>query len=97
MKSIFLLIFVLQFVIFIFSKVFVYGESLKSNLVSIVVPDVDTISGWALSKGIKPRPFGLLCKNKDLAELIHQDLVALGKRKGLKSFELVRIFLCLHL
>jgi len=76
------------------AQVFVYGESLKSNLVSIVVPDVETLSDWASSNGIKSKSYQDLCKNKDLAELIHQDLVALGKRKGLKSFELPkRIFL----
>ena len=34
------------------SQIFVYGNSLETNTVAIVVPDKDTIMPWAKSKGI---------------------------------------------
>nr|CAH7756997.1 unnamed protein product [Callosobruchus chinensis] len=71
------------------SQVFVYGESLKSCIVAIVVPDVDVIKCWAQENGI-PGTFSVLCNNPEVKQLILDDMVAWGKEAGLKSFEQVK-------
>lgn len=70
-------------------QVFVYGESLKSSIVAIVVPDVDVIKSWALEYNI-PGTLSVLCNNKDVKALILNDMIAKGKEGGLKSFEQVK-------
>ncbi|KAL0274718.1 UNVERIFIED_CONTAM: hypothetical protein PYX00_002780 [Menopon gallinae] len=70
-------------------QVFVYGESLKSCVVGIVVPDVDVIKCWAVEHNI-PGTFSVLCNNKEIKKLILDDMIAKGKEAGLKSFEQVK-------
>lgn len=66
-----------------------YGESLKSCVVGIVVPDVDVIKSWAVEHKI-PGTFSVLCNNKEIKKLILDDMIAKGKEAGLKSFEQVK-------
>jgi long-subunit acyl-CoA synthetase (AMP-forming) len=58
-----------------------------SSVVGIVIPDVDTLSGWCAGQGITGE-YEELCKNKDVEKLIFDDMIAIGKKRGLKSFEL---------
>ncbi|XP_044252556.1 long-chain-fatty-acid--CoA ligase 5 isoform X2 [Tribolium madens] len=71
------------------SQVYVHGESLKSCIIAIVVPDVDVIKCWATENGI-PGTFSVLCNNPDVKQLIMDDMIAWGKEAGLKSFEQVK-------
>lgn len=66
-----------------------YGESLKSCIVGIIVPDVDVIKCWAAENKI-PGTLSVLCNNKEVKNLIINDMVAKGKEAGLKSFEQVK-------
>ncbi|XP_063985043.1 long-chain-fatty-acid--CoA ligase 5 isoform X1 [Diachasmimorpha longicaudata] len=70
-------------------QVFVHGESLKSCVVAIVVPDVDVIKCWALENSI-PGTLSVLCANPEVKRLIHDDMVSWGKEAGLRSFEQVK-------
>ncbi|XP_077284465.1 long-chain-fatty-acid--CoA ligase 6 isoform X2 [Arctopsyche grandis] len=70
-------------------QVFVYGESLKSCIVAIVVPDVDVVKCWALENKI-PGTLSVLCNNPEVKQLILQDMVAWGKEAGLSSFEQIK-------
>ncbi|XP_034946789.1 long-chain-fatty-acid--CoA ligase 1 isoform X2 [Chelonus insularis] len=70
-------------------QVFVHGESLKSCVVAIVVPDVDVVKCWALENKI-PGTLSVLCANPEVKKLIHEDMLAWGKEAGLKSFEQVK-------
>ena len=47
----------------------IYGNSLKSNLVAIVIPDELAAASWAEKKGISCS-FEELCKREDLKEEI---------------------------
>ncbi|XP_072395967.1 long-chain-fatty-acid--CoA ligase 5 isoform X3 [Diabrotica undecimpunctata] len=71
------------------SQVFIYGESLKSCIVGIVVPDVDVIKCWAHENGI-PGTLSILCNNPEVKQLILDDMITWGKEAGLKSFEQVK-------
>uniref|UniRef100_A0AAQ4RHR2 Arachidonate--CoA ligase n=1 Tax=Gasterosteus aculeatus aculeatus TaxID=481459 RepID=A0AAQ4RHR2_GASAC len=71
------------------AQLYVHGDSLKSCLVGIVVPDPEVMPEWAKKKGI----FGTykdLCKNTELKKAVLEDLVRLGKTSGLHSFEQVK-------
>jgi len=68
---------------------FVYGDSLQSVLVGIVVPDVDVLKAWASEKGLEYN-LGELCENADLKKEILADLKAIGKSKKLNSFEMIK-------
>lgn len=70
-------------------QVFVCGESLKSCIVAVVVPDVDVIKCWALENGI-PGTFSVLCSHAEVKQLIFDDMISWGKEAGLKSFEQVK-------
>ncbi|XP_045476219.1 long-chain-fatty-acid--CoA ligase 5 isoform X2 [Harmonia axyridis] len=70
-------------------QVFVYGESLKSCIVAIVVPDVDVIKCWAQENSI-PGTLSVLCNNPEVKQLIFDDMIVWGKDAGLKSFEQIK-------
>ena len=53
-------------------QVLIYGDSLKSNLVAIIIPDELAVQAWADSKGISAS-FEDICLREDLnAEIIKQ-------------------------
>uniref|UniRef100_A0A8B9QLW2 Arachidonate--CoA ligase n=1 Tax=Apteryx owenii TaxID=8824 RepID=A0A8B9QLW2_APTOW len=71
------------------AQVFVHGESLRSSLVGIVVPDPETLPEFAAKLGIKGS-YEDICKNPAVKKAILEDIVKLGKEAGLKSFEQVK-------
>ena len=70
------------------AQVFIHGISIKSSVVGIVIPDVDTLEGWCSGKGIHG-VYEDLCKNEQVQKLIYNDMIEIGRKRGLKSFELV--------
>ena len=71
------------------AQVFVHGESLKTNLVAVVVPDPEVLPGAMAALGIKSKDMKQLCNDERVKKLIMDDILALGKRAGLFSFEQV--------
>ncbi|XP_021955219.1 long-chain-fatty-acid--CoA ligase 1 isoform X2 [Folsomia candida] len=71
------------------AQVFVYGESLKSCVVAIVVPDVETVKIWASANEI-PGTLSVLCADDRVKALLLEDITRLGKQAHLKSFEQVK-------
>jgi long-chain acyl-CoA synthetase len=72
--------------------VFVYGDSLKNNLIAIVVPEESVICDWAKAKvDISDKSMISLCKNAELKALILEDIGKQGKSGGLKGFEQVNL------
>uniref|UniRef100_A0A663MQQ7 Long-chain-fatty-acid--CoA ligase n=1 Tax=Athene cunicularia TaxID=194338 RepID=A0A663MQQ7_ATHCN len=69
------------------AQVFVHGESLRSFLIGIVVPDPETLPEFAAKLGVKGS-YEDVCKNPVSAIL--EDMVRLGREAGLKSFEQVK-------
>ncbi|XP_012873060.1 PREDICTED: long-chain-fatty-acid--CoA ligase 5 [Dipodomys ordii] len=70
-------------------QVFVHGDSLRSSLVGVVVPDSEVLPSFAAKLGIKGS-FEVLCENETIQGAILQDLQKVGKEGGLKSFEQVK-------
>lgn len=71
------------------AQVFIYGNSYKSTLVGIIVPEQTVIYEWAKENNL-PCDMESLCKHKDLKKIILQDITKLGKEGGLKGFELAK-------
>lgn len=60
-------------------QVFLHGESLKSCVVGIVIPDVDVVKCWAVENGI-PGTLSVLCANPQVKQLIdHGWYACVGK------------------
>uniref|UniRef100_F1KZF3 Long-chain-fatty-acid--CoA ligase n=1 Tax=Ascaris suum TaxID=6253 RepID=F1KZF3_ASCSU len=73
------------------SQVFVHGESLKTCLVAIVVPDEKTLRETAKEEmGIQDATLEELCSNAALKKVIMDDMIDIGKKGGLQSFEQVK-------
>ncbi|XP_054132865.1 long-chain-fatty-acid--CoA ligase 5 isoform X2 [Melozone crissalis] len=71
------------------AQVFVHGESLRSFLIGIVVPDAEMLPEFAAKLGVKGS-FEELCKNPVMKKAILDDMIQLGRQAGLKSFEQVK-------
>eukprot|EP00164_Ancoracysta_twista_P000625 GFYU01000829.1.p1 GENE.GFYU01000829.1~~GFYU01000829.1.p1 ORF type:complete len:682 (-),score=271.98 GFYU01000829.1:229-2274(-) len=71
------------------AQCFIYGDSLKSFLVAIIVPDQEYITKWGPENGISGT-FEEQCKNPKLKEAILNDMKAVAKGGGLKGFENAR-------
>ncbi|CAI2308543.1 unnamed protein product [Caenorhabditis sp. 36 PRJEB53466] len=72
---------------------FVHGESLKTCLIAVVVPDAEVLVPAMAEQGIKGT-FEELCRNEAVKKAVLDDMLAVGKKAGLFSFEQVRdIFL----
>ena len=71
------------------TQIFVHGESLQSCLVAVIVPDKESLMVWCREKGVSGS-WADICKNKAVKQLILSDIISLGKKAGLKSFEQVK-------
>ncbi|KAJ2993472.1 Long-chain-fatty-acid--CoA ligase 6 [Globomyces sp. JEL0801] len=70
------------------AQLFIHGDSLQTCLVAIAVPDHANLLPWAESQGITPTDLPSLCANPVVNKHILNDLVTLGKKAGLKGFEI---------
>ena len=73
------------------AQVFVYGDSLKSCVVGIVVPDEEYLDTWKADKeGLKDKTFKELCADSTVKAAIEEDMKAVAAAAGLHGFEKVR-------
>lgn len=56
---------------------------------AVVVPDVDVLKQWAFENNVRGT-LSVLCNNRQVKELIINDMLKWGKQSGLKSFEQVK-------
>uniref|UniRef100_A0A5F8HLF8 Long-chain-fatty-acid--CoA ligase n=1 Tax=Monodelphis domestica TaxID=13616 RepID=A0A5F8HLF8_MONDO len=71
------------------SQVFVHGDSLRSSLVGVVIPDPDVIPKFTAKFGVQGS-LRDLCLNMDIKKAILEDMLKIGREGGLKSFEQVK-------
>ncbi|KAM4636503.1 long-chain-fatty-acid--CoA ligase 5 [Discoglossus pictus] len=71
------------------AQVFVHGDSLRSCLVGVVIPDPEVLPEFA-AKLVVRGTYEELCKHMTVKKAILEDMVKLGKQAGLKSFEQVK-------
>lgn len=74
------------------SQCFVYGDSLQSFLVAIVVPDEEPAHLWASTNepSLANAPLDQLCASSSFKDAIMKEIVALSKENALQGFETVR-------
>ncbi len=70
------------------AQIFLYGDSYKSTVIAIVVPEETAILQIAKERRLIPN-FKSLCQDKTVKELILQEMDKLAKSADLKSFEKV--------
>lgn len=71
-------------------QTFVYGDSLQSTLIAVVVPDWETCKPWAEKNGVAADSFAAFCKHPEAKKHILKELEVHGKADGLKGFENVK-------
>ncbi|GJP54902.1 hypothetical protein CLOM_g13917 [Closterium sp. NIES-68] len=77
-------------------QIFVYGDSFKSSLVAVVVPEKDVLSDWATSSGALSADEAAAASLADLCALpgarehVLIELVKRAKATSMKGFEVVR-------
>lgn len=77
------------------SQIFIHGDSLKSSLVGVVVPDNDVLIEWGRVNKISATSLDDLCQNERVKKAILDDFHAIGRQEELKSYEQVKdIYLC---
>ena len=72
------------------SQIFIHGDSLKSGLVGVVVPENDIIFVWSREHNIRGTSLKDLCEDDRVKKAILDDLQNIGRREGLKTFEQVK-------
>lgn len=71
-------------------QIFIYGDSLKSCLVAVVVPDSMYVTGpWAEQNNLSGVSLEELCNNPQLRQDALKDLQQVGRAAGLAGFEIV--------
>ncbi|XP_004763901.2 long-chain-fatty-acid--CoA ligase 5 isoform X1 [Mustela putorius furo] len=70
-------------------QIFVHGDSLRSSLVGVVIPDPEVLPSFVAKLGVKGS-LEELCQNQVVKEAILEDLQKIGRDGGLKSFEQVK-------
>ena len=71
-------------------QIFVYGDSLQSTLVAVVVPDEEVAVSWSKENNMNGQSFADLCRSELLSETILMDIEAKSRDNGLKGFETVK-------
>ncbi|MDP2435176.1 MAG: hypothetical protein Q8P67_05490, partial [archaeon] len=73
------------------AQIFVYGDSLKSTLVAVIVPDPDTLIPWAKSQAI-PNADNLdaICRDENVIKHVLKSLGETGREWQFKGFEFIR-------
>ncbi|CAO3628941.1 unnamed protein product [Cunninghamella echinulata] len=76
------------------AQCFVYGDSLQSSLVGIIVPDPETLPTFIASRspklGAQKLSYQELCKNPEVTKILLDRLNQVGKKAGLNGFEQVK-------
>eukprot|EP00931_Biecheleriopsis_adriatica_P038483 TRINITY_DN22034_c0_g1_i1.p1 TRINITY_DN22034_c0_g1~~TRINITY_DN22034_c0_g1_i1.p1 ORF type:complete len:680 (+),score=143.70 TRINITY_DN22034_c0_g1_i1:55-2094(+) len=68
---------------------FVYGDSLKTELVAIVVPDQEQAMAWAKQKGLQ-KSLPDLCRDESFQKAVLGALEQLARKAKLAGFEVVK-------
>ena len=74
------------------AQCFVWGDSFKTKLVAVVVPDPDVVLEWAKKQGKERVTFSALCKDIELKDIIRKSLTEVGASAKLQGFETVKAF-----
>jgi len=68
---------------------FVYGDSLRPQLVAVVIPDPEALQPWAASRRLT-QDVNALCNDDQVKSAIMKSMQEEGRAAGLKGFEQVQ-------
>ncbi|CAF4379284.1 unnamed protein product, partial [Adineta steineri] len=71
-------------------QIFVYGDSFENFLVAIIMLDDDYVKQWTIDQGYDIQTIRSLKLNEKLKQVVLDDMLHEGKRRGLMSFEQVK-------
>jgi len=71
-------------------NVFIYGDSLQSAVVAIIVPDKEVLEEWAKQNGFENKSFQELCEDPKVIAMVSKDTVNTARQFKLKGFEIAR-------
>lgn len=75
------------------SQIFVFGDSLQSYLIAMIVPEEEYVMKWAKGEyELKDLSFKEICNSKELYDAIREDLKRLHAEAGLLGYERVEKF-----
>ena len=72
-------------------QAFVYGDSLQSALVAVLIPDEDTVRNMLEKSGetaLAKKSFAEICQDEKLKTIIMVQINKVGKANGLHGFEI---------
>ena len=75
------------------SNIFVYGDSNKSHLVAVCIPECGAAKHWAKENGVKftdvvePNVPKEICENEDFKKLVKESLQGVAKAANLNNYE----------
>jgi len=73
-------------------QAFVYGDSVQSALVAVLIPDEDTVRNMLQKSeetmALAKAPFAEICQNETLKKMIKNEIMKVGKVNGLHGFEI---------
>lgn len=75
-------------------QIFVYGDSLQSFLVCIIVPDEDEIKNWAKHEEIKIGDYETYIKSEEFHKAIQDEFAKYKKEEKLNSLEIPKKIYC---
>jgi len=78
------------------AQIFVYGDSLQSTLVAIVVPDEEELKTWAKQNKIEFSDFKSLVNHHAVEPMLSSEMQATGVKGQLRGFEHVKAIHVTH-
>ncbi|XP_010507915.1 PREDICTED: long chain acyl-CoA synthetase 1-like [Camelina sativa] len=73
----------------IVQDIWVYGDSFKSMLVAVIIPNPETLNRWAKVLGLT-KPFEELCSLSEIQEHIISELKSTAEKNKLSRFEYIK-------
>lgn len=71
------------------AQCFIYGNSLRSQLVGVVVPDPEELLPWAAQRGLS-QDISRLCQDPSVTAAVLKSMLQEGRSAKLRGFEQAR-------
>lgn len=77
------------------AQAFVYGDSLKNNVVAIIFPEEDAVKAWVqkADPSLASKSLSELYETNEFRKVIGDEMASLAKEKKLSSLEKPKVFM----
>lgn len=69
---------------------FIYGDSLQSSVIAIIIPDKEVLEEWAKNNAMEGKSLKELCEDPKVVEMVFKDTCKTARELKLKGFEIAR-------